>query len=164
MDEEWAAIHEFPNYIVSTHGRVANEITKRLIKPNHTTQGALKVGLIKNNQQYTRSVKLLVATAFVKRESEDFDTPIHVDGNQDNVRADNLMWRPRWFAWKYARQFINCDEYKQHGLYLHPKSSTLYESIYEIGVTYGVLFKDVIDHIWDGTPLFPIYEEFIFAR
>lgn len=164
MIEEWVVVDEFPNYIVSTLGRVVNESTKRVIEPSHTTQGALKVTLIKDGQKCTRSLKVLVASAFVKGESEIFNTPIQLDGNQDNVRADNLMWRPRWFAWKYTRQFTDCDEYRDDALYLHLRSGVFYKSMYEVGVTYGVLFKDVRRHIWYNIPLFPIWEEFILAK
>lgn len=164
MDEDWVLLGEFPTYIISTHGRVMNESTRRIIEPSYTSQGALKVTLTKGGQKYTRSLKVLVATAFVDGESEKFDTPIQLDGNQDNVRADNLMWRPRWFAWKYTRQFTDCDKYRDDNLYLHLRSGVFYKSMYEVGVTYGVLFKDVQRHIWYNVPLFPNWEEFILAR
>lgn len=164
MTEEWVVVDEFQNYIVSTYGRVINSTTGRLVKPNYTTQGALKIALAKDGQRYTRSLKVLVATAFVNGESATFDTPIQLDGNQDNVRADNLMWRPRWFAWKYTRQFTDCDKYRDDNLYLHLRSGVFYKSMYEVGVTYGVLFKDVQRHIWYNVPLFPNWEEFILAK
>lgn len=164
MHEEWASVGDFPNYVVSSHGRVMNETTRKFIEPSRTTQGAMKVGLFSGNTKYTRSLKVLVATAFVDGMSEEFNTPIQLDGNPDNVRADNLVWRPRWFAWKYTRQFVNCDEYHDDKLYLHLRSGVFYTSIYDVGVTYGVLFRDVKRHIWDGVPLFPDWEEFILAR
>lgn len=164
MHEEWAVIDGFSNYIVSTHGRVMNRLTEKYVEPSHTVQGALKVGLFKGDRQYTRSLKVLVATAFLQKPTQDFDTPIQLDGDQDNIRVDNLTWRPRWFAWKYTRQFLDCEYWRQEALYLHLRSGVFYRSIYEVGVTYGVLFRDVRNHIWDGTPLFPDWEEFVLAK
>ena len=164
MDKEWVAVDGFPNYSINAYGDVINESTKRLVQPNRTTRGALKVGLFHGGRQHTRSVKVLVATAFVDGMSEEFNTPIQLDNNQDNVQADNLAWRPRWFAWKYTRQFLDCEYWRQEALYLHLRSGVFYRSIYEVGVTYGVLFRDVRNHIWDGTPLFPDWEEFVLAK
>jgi hypothetical protein len=101
----WAQIHEFPNYEVSRTGEVRSIKTGRLIATSRTQQGAVKVGLIDyDNVQRTRTVKVLVAEAFVDGHNHIFNTPIHRDGNQENNHAENLCWRPRWFAWKWKRE------------------------------------------------------------
>ena len=63
------------------------------------------VGLFRDQEQYKRSVALLVAKAFLKQPSEFFDTPINLNGDRLDNQVINLMWRPRWFAIKYNRQF-----------------------------------------------------------
>lgn len=164
MEEEWALIREFPNYVVSNQGRVMNEATRRVLRDSVTEHGVVKVGLVRCGRQYTRSVKLLVAEAFVEREMDLFDTPIHLDNDQANNAAANLVWRPRWFAWKYARQFEDCEEYLFGGLYLCPQTGETYESIYEIGTKHGLLFKDVLYHIWFDKSLFPSTLAFVMAK
>ncbi len=54
--------------------------------------------------------------------------------------------------------------YRDDNLYLHLRSGVFYKSMYAVGVTYGVPFKDVKRHIWDNVPLFPDWEEFILAK
>ncbi len=164
MEEEWALIRDFPNYIVSDQGRVMNESTRRILRDSTTEHGVVKVGLVRAGRQYTRSVKLLVAEAFVEGETDHFDTPIHLDNNQSNNAASNLVWRPRWFAWKYARQFDDCDDYKIEDLYLCPQTGTTYSTVYEIGTTHGLLFKDVLYHIWFNKVLFPSEVDFVVAK
>lgn len=163
-DEEWALIREFPNYIVSNQGRVMNEATRRVLRNSVNEHGVVKVGLVRCGKQYTRSVKLLVAEAFVDGETEQFDTPIHLDNDPTNNSAANLVWRPRWFAWKYTRQFEDCGDYLLEGSYLCPQTGERYRSIYEIGTKYGLLFDDVLHHIWFNKFLFPSTLDFVLAK
>lgn len=60
-----------------------------------------------------RSVAVLVAEAFLPRprDPELNNAVIHRDGNRHNVRAKNLMWRPRGYAIRYHQQF---DYYRFH--------------------------------------------------
>lgn len=164
MEEEWTLIREFPNYVVSNQGRVMNEATRRVLRDSVTEHGVVKVGMVRAGRQYTRSVKLLVAEAFVEGETDHFDTPIHLDNDQSNNAATNLVWRPRWFAWKYTRQFEDCGDYRYNGLYFCPQTGEHYETIYEIGTKHGLLFHDLLYHIWFNKVLFPSDLEFVVAK
>ncbi len=115
LEEHWSDIPEFPNYCVSDLGAVVNKSTGRYLIQTMATGGTYKVGLVRAGKQYTRSVKVLVAEAFVEGQSEIFNTPIQLDGYQENMRWDNLMWRPRWFAWKYTRQFSEVSDFNRVG-------------------------------------------------
>lgn len=162
MQEEWRTIREFPEYEISNYGRVAHKAQDILIRTSHTLQGGLKVGLTENGKQYTRSVKVLVADAFVDGKSPHFNTPIILDGDQNNCSAQNLMWRPRWFAWHYTNQFKNVlDIYRkgpivevdQYGDILE-----VYMDTYEVGITFGLQFYEVwscLNSPYDKKPVFP---------
>src|SRR5437868_6449510 len=103
MEEVWEVIPEFPNYAVSSSGRIHNLERDRPVALSVTRQGGVKVGLSDGIKQRTRSVKILVADAFVLRPREiEYDTAMLLDGNQLNLYASNIVWRPRWFALKYA--------------------------------------------------------------
>jgi hypothetical protein len=68
--------------------------------------GTLMVGLRKDGVSYTRSVKRLIAQLFVEPPKElESDTPLLLDGNDSNCAASNIVWRPRWFVWKYSQNF-----------------------------------------------------------
>lgn len=160
MLENWAKIPEFPNYSVSDLGRIRNEDYGRIIKISKTKQGGAKVGLVLGGKQHTRSVKVLVAEAFVDGYTERFNTPINLDGNQHNNVASNLLWRPRWFAWKYHHQFEEADRYFKMGPVINRKTGIIYKTIFDAATKNGLLFYDVLSSAINQDPVFPTWEYF----
>lgn len=100
-------------------------------------RGIISVGLNRNGIQRKRSVSRLVAAAFLPEPKDpNFDTPIHLDGDRSNNRADNLMWRPRWFAIEYQQQF----EHEEDGTPVKEVDSGIrFNSIREAAINYGLL-------------------------
>lgn len=147
MSEYWETIDEFPNYKISNYGTIINSKTNKIVRPSLTSQGALKVSLINSYGRKTRSVKVLVASIFVDGQTEIFDTPIHLDLNQLNVRADNLMWRPRWFAWTYAYQVNeNASEFSDRynkGPIIETRSGEIYDNVYHACQVNGLIWWHV---------------------
>jgi len=164
LEEHWEVIHDFPTYSVSDLGNVMNNKTVRDMHLTLTRQGDVKVGLVKAGKQYTRSVKVLVAEAFVPGEDDLFDTPTQLDGHQHNNRADNLVWRPRWFAWKYTRQFSESSSNNNAGPIFDMDTRERYADVYEAATVNGLLFKDVWRSINLGLPCFPTHQVFAFVR
>lgn len=106
----WRAIRDFPGYSVSDLGSVRNDETKYLLSPCVNQYGAVHVGLTLDRIQYRRSVPLLVAEAFLPEPPHvSFETAINLNGDRLDNRVNNLMWRPRWFAMQYTRQFVDHD-------------------------------------------------------
>lgn len=101
----WCPIRTFPRYSVSDHGQVRNDDTGRSLAMMRNQHGVVHVGLSRGKIQYKRSVSVLVAQTFLPPPPEAFDTPINLDGDRGHNHIDNLIWRPRWFAVKYHRQF-----------------------------------------------------------
>lgn len=148
MEELWTPIEENPKYLISNTGFVMNDETGRLMKLSVTRQGALKVGFF-DEQGYrkTLSVKVLVAKGFVFGHDDIFNTPIQLDGNQLNVNATNLMWRPRHYAIKYARQLSHPNEHYEelfnNMAVLEVDSGVIHANIKEAGMLYGLLFMEI---------------------
>src|SRR4051794_2006535 len=106
--EIWREIPDFPGYSVSNMGRVRNDDTRRIMALSRNQYGILYVGLTYGREQFKRSVAVLVADHFLPTfESDAFDTPIHLNGDRSDCRAENLMWRPRDFAIRFHKQFRN---------------------------------------------------------
>ena len=160
MDEIWAKILGFPKYSVSTHGRIRNDVRERLVKQSCTMQGMSKVGLMKDGKQHTKSVKLLVASAFVTGQTDIFDSPINLDGDQRNNHIANLVWRPAWFAWKYTSQFKTVDEYATIGPIVDRHTGLLYENIVSAATTNGLLFYEIKLALVNKVPVFPTWHLF----
>jgi hypothetical protein len=155
--EEWAQIREFPDYSVSTYGRVRNDRTGRIMVLKQNQHGVVHVGLMRGGLQYKRGVALLVANAHLDRMDGPFDTPINVDGDRTNNNIHNLMWRPRWFAVKYHAQFHNNTLHIKHPIIeVHTKER--FHNSRHAAVTYGLLEHELVLAIHNKTFVFPTYQ------
>lgn len=155
MFEAFKDIDEFPGYAVSNLGRVISKRFGRELTYSPTEYGDLTVGLMKDRQQFRRSVKGLVARAWVEGETLVFDTPIHKDGDRRNVNATNLAWRPRWFAWRYHQQFDNIPHWTNQGPVVETRDGNIYDTIYDAAIATGSFFDDIRRSITYGRVVFP---------
>jgi hypothetical protein len=142
MTEVWAPALEFPDYSVSNHGRVRKDNTGRMLTQFTNRQGVLYVSPFLNKVQCSRSVRRLVAECFLESpRNSSFDTPINVDGDVTNNRADNLMWRPRWFSIKYMRQFR--EDPKGRNLLVYDTETGEEMTCWAAALRYGLLWREV---------------------
>lgn len=164
MNELWVPIDEFPDYSVSNYGQVRTDKTGRILSLSQTQFGLVNVGMMRDGVQYHRSVPLLVAKAFLPIRPGPFDTPINLDGDRHNNRVDNLVWRPRWFAVKYNRQF----RYPYHNPINAPlvdtKTGETSPNSFECSKRYGLIEEDLVMSIMNRTYVWPTYQEFRLLR
>ena len=158
--ETWRTIPDFPRYSVSDQGRVRNDHTGRILSWSVNQNGVMNVGLMHCGTQFRRSVPLLVAREFVPGGTEIFDTPIHLDGDLLNARANNLTWRPRWFAVKYKQQFTD-----GYGVLIDRKIRNIktgeeFPDSFECAKWYGILEWDLEQAIEQRTYVWPLYQQF----
>lgn len=162
-EEVWVDIKDAEGYSISSFGLVMNKASGKLIKPQHNPNGIVYVPLYVNGEKITRSVKVMVANAFVDGKTKIFDTAINKDGNKMNCRADNLVWRPRWYAVKYSRQFRTEFPQAQKGPVQERVCGDIFETIYIAGVSNGLLFKEIFSSCRTGAPVFPTSQIFFFT-
>jgi NUMOD4 motif len=160
VDETWRVINEFPDYVVSNYGNVMSIATEKLISTSQVTGGAVRVGLQKDKKQYSRSVKVLVATAFVPGKDSIFNTPVLLDGFPQHLEPSNIVWRPRWFAWQYLRQLSAWSRYHYLGPVYDLKTGEVYATIFEAATVNGLLVRDIWGSIQSRTYTFPTRQEF----
>lgn len=163
MDEMWIESNEWPGYSISSLGNVRNDIRGTEVRQSRTRAGAMKVGLSFEGKQYTRSVKVLVADMFVGGKTNIKDTAIHLDGDQTNCAADNLVWRPRWFACKYTYQMSVIDQEDRFGPLVEVNSGVRYKSMVEAGLRNGLLFEHIEHSIEYHTAVYPTNQIFNLA-
>src|ERR1044072_9948837 len=102
--ELWLPLKQFPGYSASSLGYIRNDRRDSLLSVL-LTQSRPYVGLMYNGVQVKRSLPKLICETFVPKPANPlFTTPIHRDGELTNCQADNLLWRPRWFALKHLEQ------------------------------------------------------------
>ena len=90
--EIFRPIDGFPDYQVSSWGRVYNTYTERFINPEETEKGYLRVDLYAQNGNRThKKVHRLVSEAFIPN-PEGKPQVNHKDGNKKNNSYTNLEW------------------------------------------------------------------------
>jgi hypothetical protein len=168
MYENWSEIEDFPDYSVSDEGFVRSNRTGRYLASGRTMQGAPVINLRLDGKVYNRSIKVLVAKAFVDGRSEIFNTPINLNGDQTDNRASNLTWRPRWFATKYTKQFNMPTQAYVHSRRVEDiTNGNKYKCIWDVGIKNGLLFVDVWYSCMSGPdhkPVFPTWQSFRFIK
>jgi hypothetical protein len=160
--EVWLPLTSFPGYSVSDEGRVRNDHTGRILALMRNQHGVIHVGLSRDLVQHKRSVAVLVASAFcpkLAQHREAFDTPINLDGDRSNNRASNLMWRPKWFAVKYFRQFneelrgFDCP-------IVEVISGMQFENSWQAATMFGLLDREILVATMNRTYVWPTYQKF----
>jgi len=160
MDEIWAPIPDFPDYEVSNYGQVRNIRFESVLRPSYGNSRTLKIGLVRDRVQTTRSLKHIVAEVYVKGKDDIFDTPIQLNGEVTDVTAWNLLWRPRWFAVRYSRQFTAAPKNAFAGPLRDIESKVVYERAIDAAIHTGLLVEDIWRSIWYQYPTFPTKQRF----
>lgn len=160
--ERWLPIDEFPDYSLSDKGRIRNETTGRIMKPQTNQGGVVMIGLIgADGKQYKRSIARLVVERFLPHNTNEyFDTPMHLDNNRSNNAVDNLVWRPRWYVSKYRQQFEN---YRPPYIPYPIKeigTRKRYPNSWEAAIKNGLREYEVAKSIHEGTPAWPTFQRF----
>ena len=107
--------------------------------------------------QCLRALSRIVAKAFLEPTVPVFDTPINLNGDRWDCAADNLMWRPRWFAIQYHHQF------KER--YYNPidrpvkarDEDEIFSDSFAAAIRYGLLERDVVLSVYNNTYAWPNY-------
>lgn len=90
--EKWAVAVGYQYYLVSSYGRVYSLKHNKILKPNVYTGGYFDVRIKRNDGGFEHvKIHRLVAMFFVDNPQ---NKPIvhHIDCNNQNNKADNLMW------------------------------------------------------------------------
>jgi NUMOD4 motif len=167
MEEWWKTIEGFSNYEVSNYGYVRRKGKDKYMSPHKAKGGTLFVNLSRHGLAHSKSIKVLVAEAFVPREPnqdpEIFDTPIQCSISTDNVRADNLKWRPLWFALKFRRQ-LNDTPYYCAIPVVNLSTGDEHASILTAALHEGVLMQDIYRSALEGRKVPPTGHIYEFIR
>lgn len=155
MIETWAQIPDFPDYEVSDHGQVYSKRRDLMLSLTQTSAGAVKVNLMANGRLCTRAVKTLVAEAFLPDHHPESNTPINLDGDPLNNHVMNLAWRPRWFAWKYTRQFHQEIPVFYNATVQNLHSGKIYDSTMAAGIDDGIIWEYLWNSVISGRPVYP---------
>ena len=92
--EKYATIDDFPDYLVTSHGRVLSlkHDDIRELKPVNDKDGYYYVNLYKNGKMISKSIHRLVAQAFILNSEKNKNEVNHIDEDKSNNHASNLEW------------------------------------------------------------------------
>lgn len=94
--EEWKRLEgDLSGYWVSSNGRVFSTKSRRLMKPQTTDQGYLRVQLRTPDGHQNKMVHVLVAENFLPPKPRDGLVVGHLNENPQDPRATNLAWISR---------------------------------------------------------------------
>ena len=117
--EKFKQIKEYENYSVSNYGRIRNDKTDRILKPQKDHGGYLHVALCKNGVCKTHSIHRLVALAFIDN-PENKRTVNHLDGIKTNNFDSNLEWATDkeniHHSWDNGLNKVPCLKGSKHGM------------------------------------------------
>jgi hypothetical protein len=91
-----------------------------------------------------------------------FNTPIHLNGDKDDNRADNLTLRPLWFAREYHKQF----ESPPRGLRIPVEITNgvglgeFFKTSWDAAIKYGLLDREILIATLNQMYVFPTYQRF----
>lgn len=147
-------VDKFPNYRVDINGAVSRgPWFERELKHARNREGVSFVTLYSEpvdgqpGVRHIRSVARLVAETFLDPPHHPaFDTPTHRNGDRSDCRASNLVWRPRWFAINFHRQWY--DGWSEQVAPFHNVTTgRAYKSLRECAEEEVVLMEDVFRHL-----------------
>lgn len=149
QDEEWKQIKDFPNYYVSSYGRVKHKdrINARKITINKKGFPVILLSDSDSPTRYLRQVNKLVAQAFLPKPLYDDATAIwHKDGDLTNCHYKNLMWdrRDRVLEWNEMHR-TGRPKYKTPPV-KNNRTGEIYKDAYDCAINEGelesvILFK-----------------------
>lgn len=163
--EVWVPLtdHGYPDYEISNWGQIRQTRNGRAIAQSRNTTGCMRVSLVDDTgARATVLVSRLVAQVFVPGYSYIHNTPIHLDGNKEHGFADNLAWRPRWFAIQYHRQF----RHRRHRIespIVEVTTGQQFDNSLEAARAFGVLERDILMSTANHTEVFPDARSFRLA-
>ena len=91
--EQWMQVNEFPNYMISSCGRVMNITTFQFLKPDSSRRYPY-VLLYSNGNRLKKSIHRLVAESFILN-LNNLPCVDHKDRNKLNSHISNLRWCTR---------------------------------------------------------------------
>lgn len=161
-EELWEEIPGFSNYLISSLGQIFNRRTGNVMVPSQNNHGHTKISLVTDKgTRHTKSVALLVAEAFVEKPNLFCDQVVILNGDLTHVASYNLVWRPRWFAWKYSTQLKSYPpQHYSSARVKNINSGVNYPDILTAAQTEGLLYDDIWRSTYSGSAVYPYNHRF----
>lgn len=88
---QWKTLDGFPNYKISSEGRIFNTKTKKFLNPAYATNGYTEIYLCNSSKPKKFKTHRLIASLFMDNEFNKREVN-HINGIKDDNRLCNLEW------------------------------------------------------------------------
>lgn len=133
--ERWEKVKDFPNYSVSSLGKVRNDKTNTLKTFQVDKDGYFRLELYYGKKRRKTGVHRLVAEAFIPNKNKKPQVN-HIDGNKQNNSVKNLEWAT------VGENNLHCRRILQKGIKATPiiciETKECFSSCKEAAKHYGV--------------------------
>jgi hypothetical protein len=152
INEEWRSLSllGYPNYEISSYGRVKNILHKQYIKSRYTNDGYKKITL-SNGKMKSFLVHQLVAKIFFPQTNYTGLTVDHINRKRDDNHISNLRWADKDIQTQTQNRVVvsggNIRSIKQYDL--NGNFLTEWKSLKEAGNS-GFGCRSIIQQICDG--------------
>lgn len=105
----WTPLVEFEGHEINSRGDIRHARTKTQLRTSRNQYGIRYVS-IRNTVEgkyQNKALNVLVAETFVPNPNPMHDTVIHLNGDQDDINAENLAWGSRWQAIAYHKEILD---------------------------------------------------------
>ena len=155
MTDKYRQVWGYPGYGVSADGEVINLETNRVLEHHRTRTGHIFVSLrYAPGKRRARSLGRIVAECYIDPPKDIRDnTIIHLDYDIENNRADNLLWRNRWFAAQYHKQYRSMFYPLIREPFVLLETGEIFQNSHDFCTTKGALDLDVAASLLTKTQL-----------
>lgn len=108
-EEIWHDLDRFPSHQVSSHGRVRNKRTGRVLKPFADRYGYLRLSIGNTDNVY---IHRLVCETFLGEPENGANQVNHIDGDRQNNHLSNLEWCTPSENVRWSRRYGRLDPMK----------------------------------------------------
>lgn len=107
IKEEWKNIENYPNYQISSFGRVKSLKfgKEKILKQRKDKDGYKLINLYENKKSHTLKIHRLVAQAFIPNPNN-YCVVNHRDENKQNNTVDNLEWVTQEYNCNYGKRNV----------------------------------------------------------
>jgi hypothetical protein len=149
-EELWETIYGFPQYEVSSHGRIKHKDRDQPRKLGVNQKGfpVVLLSMRTSSARYLRQVNRLVAEAFLRPPLFDDMTAVwHRDGDLENCYVENLMWDRRDRVIEWNRMHRTGKPYYITPHVKNNRTGELYRDAYDCAMQEGELESTIMKKI-----------------
>lgn len=115
VSEIWKTVRFFPNYEVSSEGRIRNISTGNIKQPKDSGLQSQRIELINNGSKAIKHIDYLVLEAFCRKPFA-FGSIIHLNGNLQDNRLCNLIYEDTNLN---SQGFVQIPDYPKYSVNKH---------------------------------------------